>query len=376
MIHWLKNKKRTTNFIPQIEPWIDSSELKELKRVVKSTYVVENQLTKEFEEMVSSYSGSLHTVAMTNGTAALFCCLKALGVGPGDEVLVPNITFVATANVVLWTGATPVFCEVDPKTMCLDVKILDKYVTNKTSAVIPVHLYGQSVDMYSLMSFCEKHNLYCIEDAAQGVGVKFDGKHVGTFGDCGVYSYYGNKTITCGEGGVVLTGDKEIAKKCFRLKNHGRDVKGVFIHEHIGYNFCFTDMQAAIGISQMKKLDRVIAKKQQIHERYHECLSGVLDLEPFEFDSRTSPVHWFTSYLTTDRDNLMSYLKDKNIQTRLFFYPLHMQPCYDGKYNVGSYDLSESLYDRGISLPSSVKLKWKDQKYIIKCIKEYFKNGR
>ena len=372
MIPWFKNKKHIPDFIPQIEPWIDRQELKQLKRVIKSTYVVEHDLTREFEDVVSKYAGVNHAIAMTNGTVALFSCLKALGIGPGDEVLVPNMTFVATANAVLLAGATPVFCEVDEKTACLDVNILDQYLTDNTVAVIPVHLYGQSVDMDELIPFCKKYDLYCIEDAAQGVGVRFNGKHVGTFGECGVFSYYGNKTITCGEGGVVVTNSDEIKKQCFRLKNHGRDVKGVFVHEHIGYNFSFTDMQAAIGISQMNKLNRVIEKKKKIYERYMSELSSIRDLVPTFFDPRTKPVHWFTSFRTEDRESFASYLKDSNIQTRLFFCPLHQQPCYNGKYSLGAYPSSEKIYSTGISLPSSYNLKWSQQKYIIKKIKEYY----
>jgi len=372
MIHWFKSKKHTPDFIPQIEPWIDKQELKQLKRVIKSTYVVEHDLTKEFEDVVSSYSGAKHAVAMTNGTVALFSCLKALGIGPGDEVLVPNITFVATANAVLLAGATPVFCEVDARNACMDVSILHKYLTDNTAAVLPVHLYGQAVDMEELLKFCNKYDLFCIEDAAQGVGVKFNGKHVGTFGDCGIYSYYGNKTITCGEGGVVVTESDQIKQECFRLKNHGRDVKGVFVHDHIGYNFSFTDMQAAIGIAQMNKLSKVICKKKKIYERYMEELSCIRDLIPLWIDSRTTPVHWFTSFLTSDRENLSKHLKENNIQTRLFFCPLHMQPCYKGNYAFGSYKKSEELYDTGISLPSSYNLEWKQQKYIIKNIKHFF----
>ena len=201
-----------TDFILQIEPWIDSAELDELKKVVDSTFVVEHDLTKEFEQRICDLTGSKYAVAITNGTAALYCCIKALGIGPGDEVIVPNITFIASANAVLMAGAKPVICEVDDKTFCIDLKKAEKCINKKTKAIMPVHLYGQSCDMTALKKFVKKHKIHMIEDAAQGVGVLYKDKHVGTFGDLGVLSFYGNKTITCGEGGVIITDDEELRK--------------------------------------------------------------------------------------------------------------------------------------------------------------------
>ena len=211
--------------INQIEPWIDNTELVQLKRVIKSTYVVENKLTEEFETLTKKLTGSKYAVAMTNGTMALFASLLALGIGKGDEVIIPNITFVATANVILLAGAVPVLCEITNDTFCIDIDKAEALINNKTKAIMPVHLYGQSVDMEKCMKIAKKYNLKIIEDAAQGVGVYFNKKHVGTFGDIGVLSYYGNKTVTCGEGGIALTNKKSIAKKLYSLKNHGREKK-------------------------------------------------------------------------------------------------------------------------------------------------------
>src|SRR5688572_26019211 len=190
--------------IPQIQPWIDNEEMIQLQRVIQSTYLVEHDLTKEFEGLTRQLTGAEFAVATTNGTTALYCCLVALGIGPGDEVLIPDLTFIATANAVLMAGARPVFCDVDKNTFCIDMTDARKRVTQNTKAVMPVHLYGQSADMTAVADFAREFNLKVIEDAAQGVGVRFNNKHIGTFGDCGVLSYYGNKTITCGEGGMIL----------------------------------------------------------------------------------------------------------------------------------------------------------------------------
>ena len=256
------------NVIVQIEPWIDDAELRELKRVIDSTFLVEHDLTREFEAMTARLAGSKHAIAVCNGSMALFVCLKALGIGPGDEVIVPNLTFVATANAVILAGATPVLCEVREDTFCLDAERAEKLITPATRALLPVHLYGQSADMAQVMALARCHNLKVIEDAAEGIGVTFEGRHVGSFGDMGILSYYGNKTITCGEGGMVLTDDDELAKAAYRLKNYGRDQKGTFVHESIGFNFSFTDLQAAIGIAQMKKLPAIVRRKREIHDRY------------------------------------------------------------------------------------------------------------
>lgn len=361
--------------IPQIQPWIDEEELAQLKRVVDSTYVVESGLTKEFEEMTREMAGAKHAVAVTNGTMALFCCLKACNIGPGDEVIVPDMTFIATANAVLMAGARPIFCDVTPDTFCLDVEQAEKLVNPRTKAVMPVHLYGQSADMTAIMAFAKRHGLRVIEDAAQGVGVKFEGRHVGTFGDLGILSYYGNKTITCGEGGVILTDSDELRQACYRLKNHGRDKKGLFVHEHIGFNFSFTEMQAAIGIAQMKKLPRIIERKRRIHDRYEEELAGLPGLNPAYIDPRSSPVFWFTSFMTDDREKLAEFLQAEGIQSRQFFYPLHMQPCYQKALTgINTCPVSRKIFERGISLPSSYSLTDEEQSLVIRKIREFYAN--
>lgn len=364
--------------IIQIQPWIDGNELTELERVIKSTFVVEHDLTKEFEQMTIDMAGAKHAIAMANGTMALFCALKSLDIGVGDEVIVPNITFIATANAVILAGAKPVLCEIEKDTFCIDAIRAEKLITKKTKAIIPVHLYGQSADMDKILSLSKQYNIKVIEDAAQGVGVKFKGKHVGTFGEAGILSYYGNKIITCGEGGIVLTDNEEIAKKCYRLKNHGRDKKGVFIHEYIGFNFSFTEMQAAIGIAQMKKLEKIIQKKQTIYNKYFSNLKGLERFKPVYVDNRSSPVFWFTSFLSEDADELTEYLLKNGIQTRRFFYPLHLQPCYLNYDNIGNvnddFSISEAVYNRGISLPSSFSLTSEEQDYVIEHIKKFYEN--
>jgi perosamine synthetase len=362
--------------IAQIEPWVDQSELRELTRVIDSTFLTEHELTREFESMTAQLTGAKHAVAVCNGTMALFTCLKAMGIGPGDEVIVPNFTFIASANAVVLAGATPVLCEVREDTFCIDVARAEKLVTGRTKAVMPVHLYGQSADMPEVMAFAQRYGFQVLEDAAESIGVRYDGRHVGTFGEMGILSYYGNKTITCGEGGIVLTNDDALAKAAYRIKNYGRDRKGTYIHETIGFNFSFTDLQAAIGIAQMKKVSAIISKKREIHDRYVKELQHVERFRPVYVDPRCEPVFWFTSFLCEHPEALSSFLREQNIQTRRFFLPLHQQPCYaDGKHirvTGGDFRISESIYRQGISLPSSYSLTENDQSRVIEQIRRFY----
>ena len=364
------------DFIPQIEPWIDESELVQLKRVIKNTYVTEHELTKEFETLIQDLTNSTYAISITNGTAALFCCLKALDIGEGDEVIVPNITFIASANAVIMANATPVVCEIDSENFCIDIDKIESLITKRTKAIMPVHLYGQSSNMEAIVNIADKYNIKVIEDAAQGVGVMYNTQHVGTFGDMGILSFYGNKTITCGEGGVVLTNSKYLRDRVYRLKNHGRLLKGRFKHEEIGFNFSFTEMQAAIGISQLHKLSRIIEKKQQIYNRYHiafQNLKGIVDR--VYVSDRCQPVWWFTSFLVEQKIELQKYLLEKGIQTRDFFYPLHRQPCYVNEkvqFSKAGYVVSDNVYSKAISLPSSYGLTNRQQDYIISNIINFY----
>ena len=359
--------------IKQIEPWIDEEELIQLKRIIESGYVTEGSLTKEFEELIIDLTGAKHAIAMSNGTVGLFCALKALGIGEGDEVIVPDLTFIASANAVIMAGATPIFCDIEKDSFCIDAEKAELLINTKTKAIMPVHLYGQSARLDELINICDEKKIFLVEDAAQGVGVSYKGRHVGTFGDIGVLSFYGNKTITCGEGGIVLTNSDYLAEACYRLKNHGRKKKGIFIHDQIGFNFCFTEMQAAIGISQMYKLERVIKRKKEINNLYNSELKDIEDLIAKKFMDYCDDVPWFTLYLTRDVEALSLYLAQNEIQTRRFFYPLHMQPCYQNTdFMLNSCPNSKEIFDMGLSLPSSVTLSDEEVFYVCKIIRLFF----
>lgn len=361
--------------IIQIEPLIDEFEISELKKIITSKYVTENELTNKFEQLTALYTSSPFAISICNGTCALFCALKALGIGEGDEVIVPNITFISTATAVLLAGASVRLVDVNPETCCIDITKIKGLINKKTKAIMPVHLYGISCEMDELKDIASKNNLKIIEDAAQGVGVFYKNKHVGTLGEFGILSYYGNKTITTGEGGIVLCRDVKKKDRIYQLKNHGRLKKGTFIHETLGWNFSFTEMQAAIGISQMKKIERILEKKSFIFNRYKEEINNSL-LKIREIpSSTTNPVHWLSNIHCDNADRLSNFLEQHDIPSRRIFYPLHLQPCLlnDNRVKFDDSLLNSSIvaYKSILSLPSSVLMNNEQLTYIINVLNNY-----
>lgn len=356
--------------IPQIEPWIDGTEMEELSEVVASTFITENRKTEQFLQGVRRLTGSSYAIATSNGTLAIVAALLAAGIGPGDEVIVPDLTFIASSNAVRLTGATPVFCDVDLETGCLSVAAASAAITSRTKAVMPVHLYGQMVDMDALMQMAFAHSLMVIEDAAEAFGITYRGRHAGTFGHFGTFSFFANKIVTCGEGGVVLCATAEDYARLYRIKNHGRDRKGIFIHESIGYNFCFTDLQAAIGVAQLRKFDRIMEGKRRVFQRYVSNLGNMDALTLVKPPSHVSSNYWFTNILVPDPDALGDYLTGHGIGSRRYFYPLHLQPCYSD-LAAPSCPNSVSLYEHGLSLPSGPQLSDDEVDYVSDHVRSF-----
>lgn len=359
------------SYIPQIEPWIDEAELLQLEEVIRSTFITENRKTEEFLKKLCLLTGSPHAIATSNGTLALVAALLSADIGAGDEVIVPDLTFIATSNAVRLVGATPVFCDVDRVTGCIDINACHGLINEFTKAVIPVHLYGQSAEMDPLMLLAKKHGLVVVEDAAESLGVTYKGTHTGTFGDFGIFSFFGNKLITCGEGGVVLTRTRENLQRLYRVKNHGRDKKGIFVHEHVGYNFCFTDLQAAIGVAQLGKYKIMLEAKRQHFRLYNELLDPIAEVSIVDVPDYVTSNYWFVNILVDDPQSLSDYLHEKGIGTRRFFYPLHLQPCYADLKKERCVE-SLWLYEHGLSLPSSVKLSQQDINKVCGYIRSFY----
>ena len=361
--------------IPVSEPVLGEKELLYVSECILTGWVSSiGKFVTQFEEMFAKFCGAKYAVSTSSGTTALHLSLLALDIQPGDEVIVPSLTFIATANVVRHCGATPVFIDSEMETWNIDPSLIENAITPRTKAIIPVHLYGHPANMDPIVALAKKYDLHVIEDAAEAHGALYKGKKVGSLGEMGTFSFFGNKTITTGEGGMVVTDDESLYEKMQMIKAHGMDPKMKYIHPVLGYNYRLTNIQAAIGVAQMEKIDKIIEKKRLIAKLYENGLKNIpgITLPPEKEWARN--VYWMYSILIDDsitgvlRDDLMKRLQNKGIESRPFFYPIHKQPIYDLPINL---HVAEKLSRRGLSLPSASNLKKEDVEKVIgeiKCI--------
>jgi len=353
--------------IPVAEPDIGEDELKNVTEAVKSGWVSsKGPFIEEFEEKFSSYIGAKYGIATSNGTAALHLALTALEIGYKDEVIVPALTFASVANAVLYTGAKPVFVDSHPDYWCINPSKLEEKITKKTKAIIPVHLYGNPCNMNPIMKIAKDYNLYVIEDCAEAHGAEYKGRKVGTFGDIACFSFYGNKIITTGEGGMCLTNDEDLAQKMRLLRDHGMNVEKRYWHEVVGFNYRMTNLQAALGVAQLEKIDTFIERKRKIAKLYNSLLKDARGVALHPEMPWVKNVYWLYSILIDEesygisRDELMEKLAKNGVETRHFFYPIHLMPPYK-KYAANyQFPVTERLSSSGINLPSSVKLTEKE----------------
>lgn len=354
-----------------MEPWIGEEEKEEVIKVLDSGWITEAGKTKEFEEMIAQFVGSRYSHMLSNGTVTLFAGLKALGVGVGDEVIVPDFTMVASPNSVVMAGATPILVDIEKNNLCLDLDEVEKKITNKTKAIMSVPINGRAPDMDRLLSIAREQKIPVIEDAAQAFGSYYKGKHLGTFGDMGSFSFSTPKVITTGQGGALVTDSKELSDKIVRIKDFGRIDRNTQDHDEIGFNFKFTDIQAALGIAQMKKLEWRLKRKKEMYKLYQESLKNVAKVKFFPTDLiQTSP--WFIDILVDDPVKLSGYLKSKDIGTRLFYPAIHTTKPYKGQEKFPN-----SLWAaaHGLWLPSSTFLADSDIISICQHIKEFYEKN-
>ncbi|KAA0231878.1 DegT/DnrJ/EryC1/StrS family aminotransferase [candidate division KSB1 bacterium] len=367
--------------IPQVLPWLDQDEISAVNDTIKANWITEGRLSTEFSLKLNELIGTQYGVFAPNGTLALFLGLLAMGIGPGDEVIVPDCTFIASANAVILTGAKPVFVDVNRLNYQIDVSQCEHLVTPRTRAIMPVHLFGMTANMMEVMQFAERYHLRVIEDAAQAIGVRYKGRHAGTFGDIGCFSFFADKTITTGEGGYVVCKDKGLYERLLLLRNQGRIDRGSFIHPAIGYNFRMTDLQAAIGLVQLAKLDTIIQRKHIILEWYHRELDSIENIQFVTVVPESEYVPFRVVLICRGAHSLMTYLSEHGVQSRTFFFPLHRQPCFEylGRAQGGMLDLDDELYpnavfgyENGICLPVFPTLSNEQVDYICSHIKEFY----
>jgi perosamine synthetase len=348
--------------LPVAAPSLGERELRYVSECVLSGWVSSaGEFVTRFEELFATFSGTRHAVAVNNGTAALHLALLALEIGPGDEVIVPSFTFVATANAVTFTGATPVFVDSTLDTWTIDPVLVEQAVTKRTKAILPVHVYGQPADMDALLELARARGLAVVEDAAEAHGASYRGRPVGSLGDIGAFSFYGNKIVTTGEGGMLVTDNDAAAERLRVLRNHGMTEPGRYWHDYVGFNYRLTNLQAAVGVAQMERIDELLTAKAAIRAAYAEGLRDVPGIALQQEAPETTSVCWLMSVLVdeeefgVDRDRLVAEL-GPDADTRPLFTPLHQQPIY-ARPGRPPLPVAERLGATGLSLPSAVDLR-------------------
>ena len=343
------------NRIPVYQPHFSGKEKEFVLDCMESGWISSRgKYIEKFETACAAFIGARHVSGVCNGTVALHLALAALGIGPGDEVIVPTLTYVASVNAITFVGATPVFCECDRHTWQLDPIDVAARITPKTRAIMVVHLYGQPAPMMEIMALAKRHKLLVVEDAAEALGSRIGGHHMGTFGDVGTFSFYGNKTLTTGEGGLVVTNSDALHREMRLLKGQYVSPTRQYWHEKVGFNFRMTNIQAAIGLGQFADLDWVLSRKREIAGLYQSGLAG-LPVECHGQVPGTTHNFWMCSILVeqpSQRDPLMHHLASRGIETRPLFFPAHTMPMYTDAARGQRFPISEDISARGINLPS------------------------
>ena len=362
--------------IPVADPYISEDDVEAVAGAVRNKRLSQGEYVEKFEKAFSDYVKSSHALAVSNGTAALHLALLSVGVESGDEVIVPSFTFVASSNCALYVGARPVFVDIDPRTFNIDPQKIEKVISPKTKAIVVVHYAGQPADLDPILKIAEKHGLHVIEDAAEAHGAVYRSRMAGSIGHVGCFSFYPNKSMTTGEGGMVVTNSRPIAERIQLLRNHGQDSR--YHHITIGYNYRMTDVQAALGLTQLGKLDLNLRKKQEAAKYYDQLLSSEGDIQtPFVSPEATHTYMFYTVKFPNEslRNRVMQHLSVKGIETRIAFPPVHLQPFYRSLfgYKEGYLPVTEECAKRVLSLPIYPHIRREDQKFVAEAISQEVK---
>jgi perosamine synthetase len=349
--------------IPIANPILDGNELNYVTECIKTNWISsQGKFVKRFEAQFSELLVGQQALAVSNGTVALHLALVAYGIGPGDEVILPDLTFAATINAVLYTGATPVIVDIDPHTWCIDPSAVQAAIGKNTKAILPVHLYGHPADVKPLVKLAEQHNLIIIEDCAEALGSEYYGKPVGFFSHASTFSFFGNKTITTGEGGMIVFREKAIADRARILRDHGMSSTRKYWHDSVGFNYRMTNVQAAIGVAQMERLDEILKKKLDIANYYNRYFAEIPEILTHKEKHWAKHTYWmYCIHWAPDnplnREDLVDFLFRAGIETRPVFYPLSSMPVY-AKYRLSSIEHTHShaISSTGLCLPSSIDI--------------------
>lgn len=347
---------------PVAEPDLTGNELRYTVQALREGVISSrSHFVEEFEKKFAEFTGSKHAVAVNTGTSALQLALMALGIGPGDEVIVPEFTMIASAWAVTYTGATPVFVDCGDD-FNIDPGLIEDKITERTKAIMPVHIYGRPANMVRTLQIAERHGLAVVEDACEAHGADIGGKKVGTWGIAGCFSLFGNKIITAGEGGVIVTDNDAMAEKMRYLRSMAFEGTHTFLHKETGNNFRMTGMQAAVALAQVERIDAFLEKRRQICMWYDQEIASMTVRRP------RGSVLWMYDILTDRRDDMIDHLAAHGIESRMFFKPMSMQPMYQKQYS----NLNALMYaNSGCYLPAYTALRREDVKFICNVVKQF-----
>ena len=346
--------------IPLSSPDIIESDIEAVTQVLRSLRLSLGPKLEEFEKSVATYVGASHAVAVNSGTSGLHLCIRALGIGPGDEVIVPSFTFIAAANAIRYENAIPVFVDIEPHTLNLDSAKIEAAITAKTRAILVAHTFGCPAEMSAIFEVARRHKLFVIEDACEALGAEYDGKKVGPLGDVGVFAFYPNKQITTGEGGVIVTQSTALAKRMAAMRNHGRhEGADWFEHAELGYNYRLSEMNCALGCEQINRIEAILQRREAVARRYFDRLSGNPNLvvPPMSIPGRR--ISWFVYVVRTaehfsreQRDRIWRGMNDKGIGCGRYFAPIHLQKAYLHElHRKGDLAVTEAVAERTLALP-------------------------
>ena len=369
------------NYIPVNVPILNGNEKKYLNQAIDSGWISsEGPFVAEFEKKFASKVNRKHAIAVNNGTSAIDAAVEALGIGYGDEVIMPSFTIISCILQIVRSGAKPILVDSNIETWNMNVEDIEKKISSKTKAIMVVHIYGLPVDMNPVIDLAKKYNLFIIEDSAEMHGQHYNGKPCGSFGDISTFSFYPNKHITTGEGGMIVTDNDDLAAKCRSLRNLCFQPEKRFIHEQLGWNFRMTNLQAAIGLAQLERLDEFVQKKREIGSFYNELLFDIKGIQcPLIETSYSKNIYWVYG-IVIKKPNLinaqaaMQLLHKKGVGTRPFFYPMHKQPVLNNLgYFIGeTYPVAELMYESGFYLPSGLGLTRSQMIHVSKSMREVF----
>lgn len=357
------------NFIPIYQPYLGEEEKLNVNDCLNTSWISsKGNYIELFENRTKEYIGANYASAVANGTVALHTALLAAGIGKGDEVITSNFTYVASTNSILMVGAKPVFVEIDKNTWNINTNLIEDKISTKTKAILVTNVYGSPCDFNKLHEICKKHNIFLIEDAAESFGAEYFGQKSGSLADISTFSFFGNKTITTGEGGMILTKSQRLYNKIELLKNQGNSKNKIYYHEILGYNYRMTNIQAAIGCAQLNKIDHILKLKKAIDQFYRSELNDIVTFQQIEKDCQSS--HWMTAILFEDKKlkfHIEKYLEKNNIETRPLFFPIDELPFYQ---KSASCKFAKNLNEKGLLIPSFPDLSKDQLKFIVKIIRK------